>query len=92
MKLQLQTSRQSLGATSIGNTTRYRLVGRAQYRLLDLNGAELISGRTDSFTGYSTTGSTVSTLAAERDARDRLVTILADQVIDALLLDAADLP
>ncbi|MFZ7092337.1 LPS assembly lipoprotein LptE [Primorskyibacter sp. 2E233] len=88
-----KTDQQDLGSTSSGNTTRYRLLGRANYTLKDAaTGAVLLQGRTESFTGYSTTGSTVATLAAERDAGERLMIILADQVIDKLILQASDLP
>jgi LPS-assembly lipoprotein len=48
------------------------------------------SGSVDNFTGYSATGTTVATLAAERDAQERLMTILADQIVTRLLtLDLA---
>ncbi|MFW2541187.1 LPS assembly lipoprotein LptE [Primorskyibacter sp. 2E107] len=84
---------QSLGSTTTGNTTRYRLLGRARYALRDTGtGAILLDGKTDAFSGYSTTGSTVATLAAERDATERLMILLADQVIDKLILQAYDLP
>ncbi|WP_425098122.1 LPS assembly lipoprotein LptE [Tropicibacter sp. S64] len=83
---------QDLGSTTSGNTTRYRLLARAQYALKDAGGVILLSGKTDAFSGYSTTGSTVATLAAERDATERLMILLADQVIDRLILDAYDLP
>ena len=90
--VQIQTNSQDLGATSVGNITRYRLIGRVFYTLRDGSGAAVAEGRTNAFTGYSTTGSTVATLAAERDARERLMTILADQVIDKLILAAPDMP
>ena len=47
-------------------------------------------GEVENFTAYSTTGSTVETLAAERDARERLMMILASQ-ITARLYAQADL-
>lgn len=83
----LDTSRDDVGTTSDGRRTRFQLTGTARYALSDTaTGAELTSGRTESFTGYSTTGSTVATLAAERDAEARLMRILADQVVDALVI------
>ncbi|SMX40364.1 LPS assembly lipoprotein LptE [Maliponia aquimaris] len=87
LALQLQTDEQDLGSTSTGNTTRYRLIGRAFYTLKDsTTEAKLLEGRTNAFTGYSTTGSTVATRAARTDAERRLMVLLADQVIDDLLL------
>src|SRR6056297_1554864 len=85
--LRLQTDEQDIGSTSAGTTTRYRLIGRAFYSLVDIaSGQTLLEGRTNAFTGYSTTGSTVATRAAEADAERRLMVLLADQVIDDLLL------
>lgn len=70
---------------------RYTVLGSADYVLRDTTTrAKLTSGRVESFTGYSATGSTVATLAAERDARARLMTILADQIAsDLIAFDAA---
>ena len=85
-----------LGAAAAGRdgrTTRFQLVGRADYTLSDAaTGDELASGRVDGFTGYSTTGSTVATDAARRDAETRLMVLLADGIVDRLLLAAAELP
>ncbi|WP_417207445.1 LPS assembly lipoprotein LptE [Antarctobacter sp.] len=87
LSLILQTDDQGIGSTSGGNTTRYRLIGRAFFGLVDTGtGQTRFEGRTNAFTGYSTTGSTVATRAAETDAVERLMTLLADQVIDDLLL------
>ena len=52
----------------------------------------LLSGNVDSFTGYSATGTTVATRAAERDAYERLMTILADQIVTRLEAGAGALP
>lgn len=82
-----------LGSLSDGQTTRYQLTGRATYALTRVGGSEpLISGHTDAFTGYSATGSSASRQASERDAHRRLMILLADQVIDRLLIDADMLP
>jgi LPS-assembly lipoprotein len=89
----ITVSQQDLGTTSAGTITRYRLIGKVAFHLSDAaKGDVLLVSETDAFTGYSTTGSTVATLAAERDARDRLMVLLADQVVDALILQAPDLP
>ncbi|SDH43715.1 LPS assembly lipoprotein LptE [Alloyangia pacifica] len=89
----LSTAISGHGSLADGNTTRIRVIGTATFTLRDTaTGNALTSGGTSSFTGYSTTGSTVSTQAAERDAEERLMIMLADRVIDRLLLVAADLP
>lgn len=73
-------------------TTRYSLNGTADFALTDAAGTVLTRGRVSSFTSYSTTGTTIATLAAEADARDRLARMLADQVVTRLLAAAGSLP
>ena len=75
-----------LAVNQQGYVTRYNLLGAADYVLTDTrNGQIAASGSVDNFTGYSTTSTTVATLAAERDARQRLMVILADQIVTRLL-------
>ena len=73
-------------------TTRYSLNGTADFALTGPDGAVIVQGRVSSFTSYSTTGTTISTLAAEGDARERLALMLADQVVTRLLAAASGLP
>ena len=83
--------RMAVTATNIA--TRFNVVGKVIWRLRDATtDAVLAEGRVDSFTGYSATGSTVATLAASRDARARLSTILADQLVTRLYAAAPTLP
>lgn len=90
LSLTLQTREEGLGIDSDGNTDRLNLIGIAGYALSDTGGTVLASGTVNSFSGYSATGTTTVTLAAERDARERLMVILADQITSRLL--AAPLP
>lgn len=70
-------------------TTRYNLLGEVTYALRDLETQAVItSGKARNFTGYSASGSTVATQAAERDARERLMSIMADQIITRLIVAA----
>ena len=73
-------------------TTRYSLNGTADFALTGPGGAMITQGRVSSFTSYSTTVTTISTLAAEGDARERLALMLADQVVTRLLAAASGLP
>ena len=67
-------------------TTRYSLNGTADFVLSDAaSGAQITRGQVSSFTSYSTTGTTIATMAAEQDAHDRLARMLADQVVTRLL-------
>ncbi|GAA6209280.1 LPS assembly lipoprotein LptE [Cognatishimia sp. WU-CL00825] len=93
LSLGLITTEEGVALTSDNRTTRREVIGTATYALRDLDSkAVVISGKVDSFTGYSTTGSTVSELAAARDARRRLMVILADLITNRLLARAGDLP
>lgn len=73
-------------------TTRYSLNGTVEFALKNSAGSVLTSGRVSSFTSYSTTDTTIATLSAERDARERLARMLADQVVTRLLAASASLP
>lgn len=74
-------------------TTRYNVLGEITYALRDLSsGAVLTSGKVESFTSYSTSGTTVATQASEKDAQERLMVILGDQIVTRLLAAAPNLP
>lgn len=75
-------------------TTRYALNGSADFVLTGIADGKVVTrGRVSSFTSYSTTGTTIATMAAEQDAHERLAQMLADQVVTRLLaLDPATLP
>ena len=65
-----------------GDIRRFHLIGSAAYTLSDAgNGAVIRADTVDSFVGYSATGTSLATLAARRDALERLMTILADQIV-----------
>ena len=73
-----------------GDIRRFHVIGTAEYTLADaITGAVVRSDTVDNFVGYSATGTTVATLAAKRDATERLMTILADEIV--LQLQASDL-
>lgn len=91
LSLNVQTQVAGLGIDPAGTANRYNLIGTARYILTrTADGQQILSGSVNSFTGYSATGTTVETLAAERDARERLMVILGDQIVARLL--STDLP
>jgi len=72
-------------------TTRYALNGTADFTLTEAGTGRVVTrGQVSSFTSYSTTGTTVATMAAEQDAHERLARMLADQVVTRLLAVAPD--
>ncbi|TMV10516.1 LPS assembly lipoprotein LptE [Arenibacterium halophilum] len=71
--------------TAAGSITRFSMVGDVRYVLSRSDtGEEIARGRVENFTGYSATGTTVATLAAETDARERLMRILAEMLVTRL--------
>jgi LPS-assembly lipoprotein len=75
-----------------GDTTRFNLVGTADWVLRSAEGSSLTSGQVETFTSFSATGSTVATEAAAADAAARLSVALADLIVSRLILAASDLP
>jgi LPS-assembly lipoprotein len=91
LALDVKEERMAIAANNI--TSRFNLIGRATYALRDMaTGEVLTTGTVDSFTGYSATGSTAASQAAERDAHQRLMVILADQITTRLMAASAALP
>jgi LPS-assembly lipoprotein len=90
LAITIATRQEGLAIDAADNTTRYDLLGVIDFALRDLGTGQIVSsGTVENFAGYSATGSTVATLAAERDAQVRLMTMLADQIVTRLY--AADL-
>ena len=81
-----------VAVTPEGAITRFTIPGAGSYALRAAGSDEvLLSGTVESFTGYSTTGSTVATQAAREDARARLAVILADLIVTRLIAAAPGL-
>lgn len=75
-----------IGITPDQVTTRFQVDGRVAYSLTRIGtDAILARGTARSFTSYSSTSTTVATLRAREDARDRLMVILADRIVAELL-------
>ncbi len=75
-----------IAVTSEGVTNRFQLLGVVDYAVRDA-GTErrLTSGTVRNFVSYSATRTTVATRAAENAAEERLMRILADQIVAELL-------
>ena len=87
------TTTQGVGITGEGAITRYNLSGALDWTLTrKADGLRLAGGTIENFTGYSATGSTVAGLTAKKDAARRLMRILADEVVAALMAAANGFP
>lgn len=86
LTISLTTREQSIAVTEAQDIDRYNIIGSAGYQLTDIaSGAVLRQGQVDSFAGYSASGTTVATLAAEQDGYRRLMTILANKITAELI-------
>lgn len=80
------TSVEKGGFVNGNEITRYTLRGNAAYTLTDhATRAVLAKGTVLNFTSWSATGSTVAGIAAEEAASERLMQLLADDIVTALL-------
>lgn len=91
LRYTIEVDQDDLGTAPTQEITRYNLVGRVKYTVTDIaTGVIATSGRVDNFTAYSATGTTLSTQTARRDARSRLMLILADQIAARLIATSDD--
>lgn len=85
LSLLIRTYQAQLAIDREGDTGRFNTIGIVDYTLRDLNSGQVTSsGQVENFVGYSATGTTVETLAGEQDAQDRLMNIMADQIVNRL--------
>jgi LPS-assembly lipoprotein len=93
LKIDIAVRETGIAINPQGDTDRYDVLGVARYFLRDMKtGAEVAKGTVNSFAAYSATGNAAATLAAERDARERLMVILADQIVTRLIATATPTP
>lgn len=84
------TESKGVAITSAQETTRFNIIGQVRFTLTDTaSGQVVLQDSVNSFTGYSATGTTVTTLTAERNAQERLMAILADQIVTRMIAAAA---
>lgn len=82
LRLTLEETRQRLGVEEHAVATRANLMLAARFVLEDAaGGADILSGRLESIASYNILASPYATLAAERNARARATSRLADAVV-----------
>ena len=89
LRAEILITEDAVGILTDGTITRYNVQGAVPWQLM-AGEQVLTSGREDSFTSYSATSTTVATIFAQRDARSRLMVILADRIVAELLRTAPD--
>jgi LPS-assembly lipoprotein len=82
----ITTSETDLAITGTNDITRINITGSVAFTLIEADTqTQLLTDTVSTFSAYSTTSTSVATAAARRDAEDRLMTALADQVMSRLL-------
>lgn len=85
LSVSVAVEERSAGKTISGVTSRYDVIGDATYALRELGSGQVVtSGKARNYTGYSATGTTVATLAAQTDSHERLMVMLTDQIMAQL--------
>ncbi len=83
---------EAVGFLGDGTISRYSVSGRVDWRITRLDdNAEVMTGSERSFTSYSATSTTVATIVARRDARRRLMVVIADRILQDIVLRSEDL-
>ena len=87
----IRTRVDGVGITPEQETTRYNLFGAVDYTVTDQASSTVVtSGTVNNFTGYSATSLIVGTQSVTRDANERLMVILADQIVTRLIATSPD--
>lgn len=87
----ISTSERSAAQVSDFGATRNSIFATLDYTLTERMTGDVVSdGRLRNFTNYSTTDTQLAVLSAQRDARARLMQILADQLVTRLLADLTE--
>jgi len=91
LDFRLTTRSDGVGVTPAQEITRYNLFGTVNYTVTDrATNAVVFSGAESNFTGYSATSLIVGSQSVNRDANERLMTILADQIVTRLIATSPD--
>ena len=95
LDVDLDMAATGVALTSQNFTTRFNVVGTADFRLVPLaGGGPVLEGEISSVTGYSAPESETSlafaSRAAEEDAERRLARVLADRIVERLAISAGD--
>jgi LPS-assembly lipoprotein len=76
------------GLGSLGNISRYNLLGKASFSLSKTSTDSIVlENQVNTFTSYSASAQTLATETAGRAAKDRLMRALADQITDHIIMN-----
>ena len=82
---QIRIGETAVGFLSGGEISRFNVEGQVDWQLTDSAGTAVMTGHERGFSSYAATSTTVATTSARRDARRRLMVILADHIATRIL-------
>ena len=86
LQADIRITEDSVGFLPDGEISRFNVVGEVAWQVARASdGAVVANGTERGFTSYSATSTTVATAFAQRDARRRLMVILADRIASDLM-------
>jgi len=86
----IETDTLGLAITPENAVTRFHAQGRVSYEVTEIaSGRRATVGAVQNFTAFSAAGTTVVTAASRDDAFERLMRILADQIVSELVATAS---
>jgi len=89
LRVTVSVSSQQLAINPQNEITRYSLTGIAKFKLRhNAADVDVFDGDVRAFSAYSATASAYATSIAEKDARERLATTLAEQISTRISLSA----
>ncbi|PKP84481.1 MAG: hypothetical protein CVT80_07900 [Alphaproteobacteria bacterium HGW-Alphaproteobacteria-2] len=93
LSVTLETRMEEVALSTTNEIDRFNVLGIARFQLRRAGGGELlVTGAVDNFTSFNSTVGTVASMAAERDAKERLARALADQIVTRLMASAPAWP
>lgn len=92
LKVVTTVKEEGLAISGSNDIERFNLIGDASYTLTRIGTGEIaLQDKVNTFTAYSASLQPVATLAAQRDARRRLMVSLADKITADLLTRSGEL-
>lgn len=86
LEYRIRTHRSGAAVTRSNATTHYNIDGTVSFTLRDIGTDKILTtGEVTNFVSYSASGTTVATAAAREDASERLMRVLADQLVARLM-------
>jgi len=86
LKVSIQSSEEDLGILANATATRALLNMYGKYVLLDANGKELLRGTAHSVAGFDRLDQMYGTVAARKDAHERSLKEVSEQIVNSLTL------